>query len=69
MARVRNQDARRNQLVSAAIDVIANRGVGGMRVKDIATAAEISPRLVAYYYPEIEDLIDEVYRNAVDRYY
>ena len=69
MARVRNQDARRNQLVSAAIDVIANRGVGGMRVKDIATAADISPRLVAYYYPEIEDLVDEVYRNAVDRYY
>lgn len=69
MARVRNQDARRQQLVSAAIEVIALRGVGGMRVKDIADAAEISPRLVAYYYPEIDDLIDEVYRSAVDRYY
>lgn len=69
MARVRNQDARRSQLVTAAIAVIADRGVGGVRVKDIADAAQISPRLVAYYYPEIEDLIDEVYRNAVDRYY
>lgn len=69
MARVRNQDARRHQLVSAAIDVIAHRGVGAMRVKDIADVAAISPRLVAYYYPQIEDLIDDVYRTAVDRYY
>lgn len=69
MARVRNQDARRSQLVAVAIDVIAHRGVGALRVKDIAAAADISPRLVAYYYPEIGELIDEVYRSAVDRYY
>jgi AcrR family transcriptional regulator len=69
VARVRNQDARRSQLVAAAIGVIADRGVGGVRMKDIADAAQISPRLVAYYYPEMDDLIDEVYRNAVDRYY
>jgi AcrR family transcriptional regulator len=69
VARVRNQDARRSQLVAAAIDVIADRGLGAVRAKDIAEAAGISPRLVAYYYPEIDDLIDEVYRSAVDRYY
>ncbi len=69
MARVRNQDARRSQLAAVAIDVIARRGLGAVRVKDIADAAEVSPRLVAYYYPEIDDLIDEVYRVAVDRYY
>lgn len=69
MARVRNQDARRGQLVAAAIDVIALRGVGAVRVKDVAEAADISPRLVAYYYPDMAELIDEVYRTAVDRYY
>lgn len=69
MARVRNQDARRSQLTAVAIDVIAERGLGAVRVKDIAEAADVSPRLVAYYYPEIDDLIDEVYRVAVDRYY
>jgi AcrR family transcriptional regulator len=69
VARVRNQDARRSQLAAVAIDVIARRGLGAVRVKDIADAAEVSPRLVAYYYPEIDDLIDEVYRVAVDRYY
>jgi AcrR family transcriptional regulator len=69
VARVRNQDARRNQLAAVAIDVIAERGLGAVRVKDIAEAADVSPRLVAYYYPEIDDLIDEVYRVAVDRYY
>lgn len=69
MARVRNQDARRSQLVAAAIDVIADRGLGAVKAKDIASAAGVSPRLVAYYYPEIDDLIDEVYRSAVDRYY
>jgi AcrR family transcriptional regulator len=69
VARVRNQDARRSQLVAVAIDVIADRGLGNVRAKDIAEAAGVSPRLVAYYYPEIDDLIDEVYRSAVDRYY
>ncbi|BBY64553.1 TetR/AcrR family transcriptional regulator [Mycolicibacterium helvum] len=69
MARARNQDARRSQLVAATIEVIADRGLGAVRAKDIAAAAGISPRLVAYYYPEIDDLIDEVYRSAVDRYY
>ncbi len=69
MARVRNQDARRSQLVAAAIAVIAERGLGAVRAKDIAEVADVSPRLVAYYYPEIDDLIDEVYRSAVDRYY
>jgi AcrR family transcriptional regulator len=69
VARVRNQDARRSQLAAVAIDVIAERGLGAVRVKDIAEAADVSPRLVAYYYPEIDDLIDEVYRVAVDRYY
>lgn len=69
MARVRDQDARRSQLVAVAIDVIGDRGLGSLRAKDIAEAAGISPRLVAYYYPEIDDLVDEVYRTAVDRYY
>ncbi|MCV7021167.1 TetR/AcrR family transcriptional regulator [Mycolicibacterium aichiense] len=55
--------------MAAAIEVIAHRGLGAVRAKDIAEVAGISPRLVAYYYPEIDDLIDEVYRSAVDRYY
>jgi len=69
VARSKNQEARREQLAEAALRMIADRGLGNVRVKDIADDLGISPRLVAYYYPELDDLIDDVYRSAVDRYY
>ena len=69
MARTKNQSARREQLVAATLRVVAERGLGGVRIRDVAEAAGISPRLVAYYYPDLDDLLDEVYRGAVERYY
>lgn len=69
MARHKDQAARREQLVAATAQVIAERGLVGLRAKDVATAAGISPRLVAYYYPDLDSLVDEVYRAAVERYY
>jgi AcrR family transcriptional regulator len=41
---------RREALVRAAIDVIAERGLGGTRVADIAERAGISPGHVLYYF-------------------
>jgi len=38
-------------------------------MKNIAEEAGISPRLVAYYYPDLEGLIEATHQAATDRYY
>ncbi|MFJ8545923.1 TetR/AcrR family transcriptional regulator [Streptomyces sp. NPDC093586] len=66
--RPRNQTARRQALVSAAGQAIAERGLEGLRIKDIADAAGVSQGSVLYYYPELDDLVLEVHRGAVEGY-
>ncbi|MGV9625371.1 TetR/AcrR family transcriptional regulator [Streptomyces sp. NPDC003487] len=66
--RPRNQTARRQALVSAAGRAIAERGLEGLRIKDIADAAGVSQGSVLYYYPELDDLVLEVHRGAVESY-
>jgi AcrR family transcriptional regulator len=66
--RRKNQGERRRQLAAAARQVLLERGAVGFRVKDIAERAGMSPSAVLYYYPEIEDLLLEVSRAAIDRF-
>ena len=69
MARQKNQTARRQQLVDATTRAIAAKGLANLYMKDIAEEACISERLVSYYYKNLDDLISEAHREAVDRYY
>jgi len=69
MARTKNQTARREQLVTATIDVIAERGLQALRLATVAERAGVSERLVAYYYADLESLVEEAHQAAVDRYY
>jgi AcrR family transcriptional regulator len=69
MARRRDQAARRELLISATLETIAARGLAGATMKNIAEVAGISPRLVAYYYPELDALIEAAHQAATDRYY
>jgi AcrR family transcriptional regulator len=66
--RRKNQGERREQLAAAARQVLLERGAVGVRVKDIADRAGMSPSAVLYYYPAIEDLLLEVSRAAIDRF-
>lgn len=66
--RRKNQGERRAQLAAAARDVLLRHGAVGLRVKDIAARAGMSPSTVLYYYPEIDDLLLEVARTATDRF-
>ncbi|MGW5097665.1 TetR/AcrR family transcriptional regulator [Streptomyces nodosus] len=68
VGRPRNQTARREALVSAAGRAIAERGLEGLRIKDIADAAGVSQGSVLYYYPELDDLVLEVHRGAVENF-
>ena len=40
----------------------------GVRVKDIAERAGITPSSVLYYYPRLDELMIEVSREAMERY-
>jgi AcrR family transcriptional regulator len=66
--RPRNQAERRRQLANAGRHVLLERGAVGLRVKDIAERAGITPSSVLYYYPRIDELMMEVSRDAMERY-
>ncbi|MFC9497011.1 TetR/AcrR family transcriptional regulator [Streptomyces sp. NPDC056982] len=66
--RPKNQTARREALVDAAGRAIAERGLEGLRIKDIAAEVGMSAGSVLYYYPEMDELVLEVHRGAVERY-
>jgi len=68
MARKKDQEARRHQLRGAAQRAIASRGADAVRIKDIALEAGLSSQAVLYYYPDVDDLIEEAIRNAVERF-
>lgn len=69
MPRPRNQKVRRTEIVGAAAAAIAARGLIGLRIKDIATHAALSPGAVSYYYPELDELLVAVHEAAVTRFY
>jgi AcrR family transcriptional regulator len=48
--------------------VLLERGAVGVRVKDIAERAGITPSSVLYYYPRLDELMIEVSRDAMERY-
>ncbi|MBU2694387.1 TetR/AcrR family transcriptional regulator [Pimelobacter sp. 30-1] len=69
MARRKDQAARREHLIAATLTIIATHGLGGVTMKNIADEAGISPRLVAYYYPDLESLVEAAHQAATERYY
>lgn len=69
MARKKDQAARKLQLVSATIELIAERGIQALTLAAIADRAGVSHRLVAYYYPDLESLVHEAHEAAARRYY
>jgi AcrR family transcriptional regulator len=66
--RHKDQAARRAQLARAAREVLLERGAVGVRVKDVAERAGLAPSSVLYYYPNLDDLLLEVSREAMHRY-
>jgi AcrR family transcriptional regulator len=66
--RPKNQAERRRQLANAGRRVLLERGAVGVRVKDIAERAGITPSSVLYYYPRLDELMMEVSREAMERY-
>jgi AcrR family transcriptional regulator len=66
--RRKNQAERRDQLARAARQVLLERGAVGVRVKDVAERAGLAPSSVLYYYPNLDELLIEVSRGAIERF-
>lgn len=69
MARRKDQQARRGHFIAAARRRIVEQGLAPVRLRHIADEAGLSPGLVTYYFPELDQLFSEVYSDAVDRFY
>lgn len=69
VARPKDQSARRQQLITATMRTIAERGLAGTTMKQVADAAGTSARLVAYYYADLESLVEAAHQVATERYF
>jgi AcrR family transcriptional regulator len=62
-------EARRAQMLRAALDVISERGFADTRIADIAERIGISPALVIYYFHTKDQLLTEAIRYYEDAWY
>ena len=69
MARPKDQKARRSEITTAAMNVLAERGLQDVSLKEVAERAGLHPTSVLYYYPEFEELLLEALRKGMDRFY
>ena len=57
-------DLRREQMLSAAVEVICERGFSDTRIADVAARADASPALVIYYFGTKDGLLTEALRYS-----
>jgi AcrR family transcriptional regulator len=60
---------RRMEILEAAADVIAERGLCETRIADVAQRASASAALVLYYFESKDRLLTEALTHAEDRFY
>jgi AcrR family transcriptional regulator len=62
-------DTRREQMLRAALEVIADRGYADTRIADVAERIGISPALVIYYFKTKDQLLTEAIRYLDNLWY
>ena len=62
-------DARRRQILKAAVQVIAEKGLCDTGIKDVADQAGTSPALVIYYFGKKDVLLAEALSFADEHFY
>lgn len=58
----------REHLLASAGRVLRHRGLHGIRVREIAAAAGMSPGAVMYHYRSLEELLLALHEDAQERY-
>ncbi|WP_408898505.1 TetR/AcrR family transcriptional regulator [Nocardioides sp. R1-1] len=69
MARFKDQERRRDEIVTAALQVLRESGAAGLRIRDVAARAGVSSGTVHYYFDDVEGLLNEVHARARKRFY
>ncbi|BAH52031.1 TetR/AcrR family transcriptional regulator [Rhodococcus opacus] len=67
MARKKDQGARRAELGEAVQRAVLARGLEGVRLRDIAEQAGVTPAAVLYY-GDLDALIYDTYQRAIERF-
>ena len=60
----REANARREEILRAAVDEVARRGLAETRVADVAAALDVSPALIFYHFESKERLLAEAFAYA-----
>jgi DNA-binding transcriptional regulator YbjK len=68
MARPKDQTQRRLTVISAAETMIAKQGLQGITLGSIANEAGMSANALLYYYSGLKGLLDDVQKQAVQRF-
>lgn len=63
----KGKEARRAELGAAVQRALVARGLEGLRLRDIAEEAGVTPAAVLYY-GDLDGLVYETYQQAIDRY-
>ena len=63
-----NKEKRRQELVLAAFDLIAEHGFEGLRTRDVAARVGVNIATLHYYFPTKESLIRGVLEHAMERF-
>ncbi|MFE1883166.1 TetR/AcrR family transcriptional regulator [Streptomyces diastatochromogenes] len=66
-ARKQGKEARRAELSAAVQRALLARGLDGLRLRDIAEEAGVTPAAVLYY-GDLDALVHETYQRAIERY-
>jgi AcrR family transcriptional regulator len=64
-----NNEARRNQMLLAAAELICERGFGETRIADVAKRAKASSALVIYYFGTRDRLLVDALRYSEQNFY
>ena len=69
MARFKDQERRRDEIVAAALQVLRDGGPAALKIRDVAARAGDSPGTVHYYFDDVQGLLNEVHARARKRFY
>ncbi len=67
--RAKAPEERRRRILSAAVEVLRDKGFAGTRIADIAAAAGTSPALVVYHFKTLDGALAEALASVEDEFY
>ncbi|MCR4283441.1 MAG: transcriptional regulator BetI, partial [Bauldia sp.] len=67
MARIETEDTRRQQLIEATIDTLAEEGFAATTLAEIGSRAHVSPGLISHYFADKDGLLEATLRNLAAR--